>query len=79
MVRMDKVKQVLKAMLARYIREYGKISLLPQRKEPLTLQMIEGMLSLPQGTAVGKRRVNNNDWRESIRRAVVANNGQIRV
>ena len=46
-------------LLDNYVRLHGHDALQPKRKEPLTNPIICAMLSLPQGTPVGKRRV---DW-----------------
>jgi hypothetical protein len=55
------IKELMKSYLKTYIRKHGRIDLLPKRKEPLTLPMIEGVLKLRNGTKISSVRVN---WKE---------------
>ena len=57
------VSRVLKHIMQQYIKRHGKIHLLPKQKEPLTRAMIEGILSLPHGTAITpKITVDHHDY-----------------
>jgi hypothetical protein len=55
------VAMVLHDRMQKYIMEHGKLATLPKRKEPLTVEIIEALLTLPTGTTIGKRTV---DWDE---------------
>jgi hypothetical protein len=61
------VALVLRDRMKRYIMEHGKIALLPKRKEPLTVEIITALLSIPDGTAIGRRRL---CWDEYFWKAV---------
>jgi hypothetical protein len=56
------VAQVLKDMSLKYILEHGKLEALPKRKEPFTVQMIEAMLMLPNGTKIGRATIQWDDY-----------------
>jgi hypothetical protein len=53
------IATLMRANIKAYIKKHGRLDLLPKRKEPLSQQMIEGMLLLPQGTLINKQHI---DW-----------------
>lgn len=60
---------VLKHFMKEYIRQHGKIHLLPKRKEPLTRRMIEAMLTVEHGKQIAPGFVVD---RQSFKWATVA-------
>ena len=52
MVPFDLVLAVLKGLLREYIATHGPESLIPHRKEPLTVNVIRGMLGVPSGAVI---------------------------
>lgn len=48
------VAMVLKDRMTKYIVEHGKLLLLLRRKEPLTVEIIESLLTLTRGTKIGR-------------------------
>ena len=53
------VNLVLKGLMFEYIRLHGKECLVPKRREPLTNTQIDAILSIPNGTRLGRYTV---DW-----------------
>lgn len=53
MVEMKSVTLACRGLMREYIDEYGLEGLIPDRKNPLTNELIDGMLSTPDGTKVG--------------------------
>ena len=58
MVSCQQLSAVMKGITAQHIIEHGAESLLPERKEPIGPVLLRALLSLPDGTVLGKKTLN---------------------
>ena len=62
MVPMHVVTLATKGLMREYISKYGVASLVPERKLPLTNEIITGMLETPEGAQRGSLRLNRSEY-----------------
>ena len=63
MVRPLGMKQVLKAIIIKFVRDNGPEALIPKRKEPATAKLLADLLGVPGGTALGQTSL---DWGSTL-------------
>ena len=65
----------LKGLMRQFIQKFGPLSLIPKRREPFSVGMIETLVNLPVGTKLGRLSLSDNSLeRKSWRGAVTLAN-----